>query len=261
MEKVLKTVWVKREDLCSPPPGPPFAKMRGVFDHVQAQEARVIGVLDTAHSQGGWAVAYACSLLGKRCINFYPVRKAEQSLPVRPYQINARRLGADLHPLPAGRSAILYHTAKACTREAGGYMMPNALKLPETVQSVAAEVLRTNVAPFRAVVVSASSGTIAAGVYKGLAESRLKDFPTLYVHMGYSRSEDAVRTYIEQMSGYEASESHLKVIDEGYAYADEVRTPSPCPFPSNPFYDAKAWSWLYRKRDELPGPVLFWNIG
>ena len=72
-------LWVKREDLCCPG-GPNFSKTRGVFAHVCKRTETVIGVLDTAHSQGGWAVARDCSLLDKQCLLFYPIRKSEQAL-------------------------------------------------------------------------------------------------------------------------------------------------------------------------------------
>src|SRR5262249_34387357 len=142
-------LWVKREDLCCPG-GPNFSKTRGVYAHVAKRPEGVIGVLDTHHSQGGWAVARACAALNKHCVLFYPVRKADRNLlytgmkptqdPVwgewgdilRPQQVAAFNLGAGLVPLAAGRSAVLYHRAKsALSEERGSYMMPNALKLPE----------------------------------------------------------------------------------------------------------------------------------
>src|SRR5207344_916798 len=104
---------------------------------------RVIGVLDTSHSQGGHAVARACEMLDKKCLLFYPVRKAEQDVALlRPQQAAAKALGAKLIKLPAGRSAVLYHAAKK-QMPAGSYMMPNALKLHEMVEETAAEFGRT----------------------------------------------------------------------------------------------------------------------
>lgn len=69
-------LYVKREDLCCPG-GPNFSKTRGVYAHVAARPEEHIGVLDTSHSQGGWAVAKACQQPGKTCVNFFPVRRAE----------------------------------------------------------------------------------------------------------------------------------------------------------------------------------------
>src|SRR3990167_10393059 len=102
-------LWVKREDLACPS-GPNFSKTRGVWARVKSRPDPIIGVLDASHSQGGWAVARACSLLGRQCWLFYPVRKAEVFSALKPQQQAARDLDARLVPLPAGRSAILYRS-------------------------------------------------------------------------------------------------------------------------------------------------------
>src|SRR5262245_5157781 len=68
---------VKREDKACPPPGPPFSKARGVYAWVKKQQADIIGVLDTRHSQAGHAVARACQVLDKQCYYYYPELKNE----------------------------------------------------------------------------------------------------------------------------------------------------------------------------------------
>src|SRR5262245_58591009 len=88
-------LYVKREDLACPPPGPPFSKTRGVYAHVKSRREEVIGVLDTYHSQAGHAVARACEILGKQCWNFYPEFKHEPG-PREP-QYRAFKLGAELY--------------------------------------------------------------------------------------------------------------------------------------------------------------------
>jgi hypothetical protein len=286
---------VKREDLSCPPPGPPFSKTRGVLRHVQARYAegvRTFGVLDTSHSQAGHAVAQACRHVGAKCLNFFPVFKRELTLarpaeglhlaipnkdgdgevyaPLRPPSLRALELGAEMRPLWAGRSAVLFHQAKKQTLEAGGYMMPNALKLPETVEETAREVERTferaskehyrwlSTAPW---VVASSSGTIAAGVVAGLHRMR-GDPPLVIVHMGYDRPEDAVTKYIREKSGQ--PNARLKIVQEGYAYADQARggegAPIP-PWPCNPFYDLKALRWWLKDGRRIHTQAVLWNIG
>jgi len=246
-------LWVKREDQCCPG-GPNFSKTRGVYAHVAAREEPLIGVLDTSHSQGGWAVARACNELGKGCALYYPLRKADNPNLVRPQQQAALDLGADLISLQAGRSAVLYHRAKAMLSPSG-YMMPNALKLNESVIETAAEVERTEMPPVDVVLISASSGTITSGVLLGLRRKGWQGKIT--VHMGYSRPEKAVRRYIEKMAG--GSVANVEVIDEGYSYADSAKPGVDPEFPCNEFYDLKAlrW-WVASGRNE---PTLFWNIG
>lgn len=251
-------VRVKREDLCSPYPGPAFSKIRGVYAHIKSRSEQLIGVLDTFHSKGGWAVAYCCAMLGKDCIEFWPRYKADGD-ELREPQKQCLRLGANINALPAGRSAVLYHTAKARTWEEGGYMMPNALKLPESMSETAAEVLRTDT-KCDTMVISISSATIASGVLRGLATKG--ETPTVILHMGYSRSRDAVLKYVREHAPDFPIEK-IQLVDEGYAYKDKAKHGIESPFPSNPYYDLKAWQWIARElgagRDY--GQVVFWNIG
>lgn len=255
---------VKREDLCCPPPGPPFSKMRGVIAHVASRSEEVIGVLDTAHSQAGWAVAYACSILDKECVNFYPIYKGKEREPLKHQQQMAYTLGAQLFALPAARSAILFHRAKrhlATTIHRPSYMMPNALKLDETVVETAEEVKRTfeshgKLIGKKPILIPASSGTIAAGVVKGLINIKAPN--PVIVHMGYSRSHSAITSYIHLMSGTSRS---IQLLDEEYQYKDEAH-PGPTPeWPCDRFYDLKAFRWWMAEGRQEVGECILWNIG
>lgn len=255
---------VKREDLSCPPPGPPFSKTRGVFAHIKNRPEEVIGVLDTYHSQAGHAVAQACALLGKTCINFYPDFKHEPG-PRAP-QHHALSLGAQLQPLKAGMSAVLYNQAKAKLRLIhDSYMMPNALKLPEMVEETAAEVHRTlearrgcGLSSHFPVLVAISSGTIAAGVIRGFNEAGMGDRQFI-LHMGYDRSQDQVLEYIRERSG--VRDAAITLVNEGYAYKQKSRTIYDLPFPANHYYDMKAVNWWIKKGRAEHGEALLWLIG
>lgn len=261
---------VKREDLSCAPPGPPFSKTRGVFAHIAARPERIIGVLDTYHSQAGHAVAEACSLLGKQAVNFYPVRKAEIGKPLKPQQVAAQDNGMTvLHALPAGRSAILYHQAKKSLNSYddghGVYMMPNALKLPEMITETAAEVratLASNPIPrYMPVIIAASSGTIAAGVMKGFDDLGLASNRTFIVHQGYDRPAGAILKYMAEMAQLSGPIYTTALINEGYSYGD-VAKPGPDPlWPCNEYYDLKAFRWWMREGRDQYGEALLWNIG
>lgn len=282
-------IHVKREDLCAPLPGPMFSKMRGVVAHIKARPEPIIGVLDTLHSKAGWCVSYVCSQLGKQTVNFWPRYKRDPSdgLP-REQQQRAAALGASMIDLPAGRSAVLYHSAKKYLRahhaaDGEAYMMPNALKLPESITENAAEAVRTGhfgaLPSEGALVISISSGTVAAGVLRGLvdtykawdcieAPANFFDSYKVFLHMGYSRSIDASRAYIEKMSGLTLPTDRCVFVDEGYGYADRISAEEHAliPFPCNPHYDGKAWNWLAKNNvaeqlHEEHGNVVLWNIG
>jgi hypothetical protein len=251
------SLYAKREDLSCPPPGPQFSKARGVYAWVKKQESELIGVLDTVHSQGGHAVARACQILKKKALVFYPEFK--YSPGCKEPQRRAVELGAELYPLPAGRSAVLYHQAKKVTLERGGTMVPNALKLTESVEETAKEVPSET---FDTVIIPASSGTIAAGVIRGFVEKfpRKAGLPRFVVHLGYSRSTREVRKYLGDASECSAAET-AEIIDEGYAYKDVARSGPTPPWACNAHYDLKTFRWYMVNRERFSGRVLFWNIG
>lgn len=262
-------LWVKREDL-SCPSGPHFSKTRGVFAHIAERNEEIIGCLDTSHSQGGWATARACQLLGRKSVVFFPVYKSDKvSDGLRHPQQRAAACGAVLTALQAGRSAILYHQAKrwlgnyASGLSRSSYMMPNALKLPETVTQTADEWDRTfnhGTVGTGNWLVSASSGTVAAGLLRAL--SRHEHDQRLIIHLGYSRSETAVRQYLTRMSGVpEDEQCDIVVIDEGYAYRDQAPASPEPEWPCNAHYDLKAFHWwTVQGRQEYKNAIL-WNIG
>lgn len=278
-------VLVKREDLCCPFPGPSFSKIRGVAAHIQNRPESVIGVLDTFHSKAGWAVSYVCKKLGKKAVNFWPRYKKDCWSPdkenagyyPRLQQRYASGIGAEMVDLKAGRSAVLFHQAKKILAERpDSYIMPNALKLPESITENADEAERT--AKYLPVVnggsgtlvISISSGTVAAGVLLGLHRAGVLNDYKVALHMGYSRSQDATLKYMEKVAGIPLK-YRVEFIDEGYGYADAAKGVQ-VPFPCNPYYDAKAWKWLSKAISPYgavkdwsqriwSGPVVFWNIG
>jgi hypothetical protein len=262
-------LYVKREDLCCPAPGPSFSKIRGVYRHLSELKRQrgvvPIGVMDTVHSKAGWGVAYICQHLGLPCYDFFPVLKAEGTLEdyhVRTNQRHAGALGAQLMPMQAGMSAVLFNRAKTQLKQmtdGKGYMMPNALKLEESIVETALEV--ASYTPDDLLysegtwLISVSSGTIAAGVLRGLVARDAQ--PIVIAHMGYNRSEDTLLEYMLNASG--THYPFVQIVNEKYEYKQSVE--EDCPFPCNSFYDLKAWKWLMQHYAELQPPIIFWNVG
>lgn len=257
-------IYVKREDLSCIYPGPGFSKMRGVAEHIKNRPEKYIGVLDTYHSKAGWAVAYICKHLNKKCINYWPRYKKDPISRkfMRGQQKEAKNLGAMLVSLQAGRSAILYHQAKKdlAMRHKKSYMMPNALKLHESVIETAKEVCASKLPRnlnAGTVIIPISSATIAAGVILGLQE--MKKHSNIILHMGYSRSKDQILRYISNHGVDSSLFKSIIIIDEGYSYKDYVDFS--CPFPCNKYYDLKTWGWLMKNKTKIKNPIIFWNIG
>lgn len=264
-----RTILVKREDLCSPAPGPGFSKTRGVWAHIQNRPERVIGVLDTLHSKAGWCVGQLGAALGRKVVNYWPRYKSDpqDGLP-RVQQRHSASFGSEMVALQAGRSFLLYHKAKRDLMERFGpdaYMMPNALKLPESVTENAAETIRTlpHLPDRFNLLVSISSGTVAAGVLRGLGTAGVLDRVTVWLHSGYDRPDGAVREYVSEKAQLSAHGiRNVRIIREGYNYADAAPAAASAPFPCNPYYDLKAWHWLSQNTHLMDEhPVVFWNIG
>lgn len=272
---------VRREDLCAAVPGSPdFSKLRGIEEHLRRTRPGRIGVLDSIHSKAGWGVSWVASHLGIPVELYYPVTVKEGGIaagPVRPFQKKAQELGANLHPMPAGMSAVLWHQARAdfmrtfpTSDWAPAEFLPNGLQFAEAVEATCQQVLTDEggqaaglYRPGTMWVVSASSGNIASGVLKGLALMGFQG--TLVVHMGYSRSAESLRTRIHERAGVWQGAVNVVLVDEGWDYAQDA--PGWAPFPCNPYYDLKAWNWLASDkslplRRECPADrVAFWNIG
>lgn len=260
-------VHVKREDLSCPLPGPQFSKIRGLYAYMQKladADCRSVGILDTIHSKAGWAVAYIGNLLGIEVYDFFPIYKSKvgQGVLSQQHQM-AASLGAILVPLRAAAGYVLEPMAKkllAQYTDGKGHMLPVGLKMEETIEATADEIL--NYTPDELLfdgswVISSSSGTIASGVWLALQEANSD--VALYCHSGYGRKYEKVVAYIETMSGYQV-DGYFVYIDENYQYKDKVDFP--CPFPCNPYYDLKAWKWLCEQDlSTFRQPIVFWNIG
>lgn len=261
-------VYVKREDMSCPFPGPQFSKIRGLYNHMkiikQERGPIPVGILDTIHSKAGWGTAYIGNVLGMEIYDFYPIYKSTIGAGVLNHQQRmSSSLGAILVPLRATAGYILEPVAKQLLNQythGQGYMLPVGLKLNETVEATADEIL--DYTPDELLfdgswIISSSSGTIAAGVWMALQEA--DSDAVLYCHSGYGRKYESVVNYIKHKSGYEVDD-HLVFIDEAYQYKDRVDYS--CPFPCNPYYDLKAWKWLNgQDMNRFKHPVVFWNIG
>lgn len=254
---------VKRDDLCSLPPGPSLAKVRGLYAHLSKRPEQYIGALDGYHSRNGWAMAWVCKMLGKSAVTFYPQRKADPP-ELRVNQQAAYSLGSAVIALQAGRQTVLQHLAARELRKVwpdNSYMLPNALKVPEAVEANAEEARRTfaDLPSAGTVVLPVGSGTMAAGITRGIPAT----WEVIYV-LGYSRNLDTCRKYIEERSGRSFNEfKNVQMVDTGYKYSD-AETRIQQPFSCNPYYELKALAWLVSNPivvERLTRPILFWNFG
>jgi len=257
-----KLVYVKRDDLCCPFPGPNNAKARGVYGYMKMLANCGIenfGVLDTKISRSGWIVAWVGQKLGVKVYDFYPVYKDDTGL--RFTQKMAKALGAELFGQPGSMQWWRYYQAKAEMTRVGGHMLPDMLKLSTSVEEVASVVEKTNKRYLKGtIVISVGSGIMLAGVMKGL--KRKDVYPDIYgvlvTRNSKKRVEKNVLRFLPVLDNMKVW-SCLKLVDPGYEYLEKELCETP--FPCDVYYDRKAWKWLVDNLDKLKEPILFWNIG
>ena len=257
-------VWVKREDLSCPSPGPAFSKVRGLASHMVNSTAIGFACLDMATSKAGWGTAYLAKALGRGSIVYYPSLKEWEGQP-GPYQRRAKQFGAELRPLSPGRSSVLWYQARADLRGSPYIeLLPNGLRLPETVVETAEELLTVSrELLLGTIVVNVGSGTICSGVLTGLIEAGYNPSRMIGVTTHKVVAADKRKRILDKVCGAVMMVHDLPnwfslvVTDCGYADREDC----PCPFPCNPWYDRKAWRWLVDNQTQLPEPILFWNIG
>lgn len=261
-------VYVKREDMSCPFPGPSFSKIRGVKDVFEKLKTGgllpidSVAVVDTLHSKAGWGVSWLAKIYGFPCTVFYPQYKTEITGELRPYQKLCIQNSAECIPIPATKSAVLWYKARNIMRsfKKSFYLFPNGLKLQESVQSTADEVNYTPKFLMENAfwVISISSATIAAGVLLGLQKNKFSG--KVFLHAGYSRSKNEIIRYIYDMTAISFS-FDIEIIDEKYEYKDSISYDTP--FPCNPFYDKKAWKWMVENPQifNSVNKIVFWNIG
>lgn len=260
--------FVKREDLCTPAPGPTFSKVRGLvlrLEWLKKQGIEIVGYTESAVSMAGWGVAWACRELGMKCIIFDPQYK-HQTPPLLLYHREKwKEHKASIIPQKAGMVRVNYNISKNILKKEYGdkaFLLPLGLTLPETVEATAEEA-RPLVKKYKTVVVNVGSGTIAAGLCRAFAYT--KNNAVIYGIMGRSGSVSDKFKKIHLKSGVIVTDKkgmfgvQLKLIDPGWKYTEPCKFD--CPFPCHPYYDLKAHKWMINNMKRLEQPILFWNIG
>lgn len=256
-------VYVKREDLSTPAPGPSFSKVRGlmpVLQRLKAEGITTVGYTETSVSMAGIGVAAYAQELGMRAIIYDPQYKETPEL-LAYHRTQWERFGAETVPQKAGMAKVNYNIAKNHMRDnyERSYLLPLGLPFPETVEGTRQEVLRTRASKQvdpATIVVSVGSGTICAGVLKGYFDKVVHGVlcRTGNIDMKAQKIADKAGLSLGGFMGVD-----LRLHDPGWEYTQACSAEAP--FPCHPWYDAKGWLWLVENIHALEAPVLFWNVG
>jgi len=258
-----ETVYVKREDLYGQDPMPPLAKLRGiriVLNRLYEQGCRTVGVLDTRVSKSGWGVAAVRKFEhpDMRLMLGFPITKALNFAP--PQHIEAQKLGAELYPCQGTRQSIMYYRFKRMVEEQGGVMLPHGLPFVDTAISVAREAATVPKELLQGtLVLIVGTGTMLSGILLGI-----DTLPKSIVGISAGKAPETqfriINDILRQVAPFQPlKSSEVKLLRPIMPYDEE--DDYPCPFPSHPNYDRKAWHWLCEHIDELKPPILMWNIG
>lgn len=259
-------IYVKREDLCVQRPGPPFSKMRGLFAYLSTLKQRgisTVGYTESSISMAGWGVAWLAQKLDMTAVIYdpqYSESNKKDHLSVLEYHRQQwKAAGAEIRPIKAGMVKVNYNICSKLLQQEfpGAIMLPLGLPLQETVDATAAIAAEYD-GHFSSVVVCIGSGTICAGLVKGMRRCEI------YGIMSRSGNESIKHQSIIKKAGVLnggllGRGAFLDCIDLGMEYTEKCDVE--IPFPCHSYYDAKAWKWLTQNIQRIMKPILFWNIG
>lgn len=268
-------LYVKREDLSCSYPGPPFAKVRGVYlKLLKLKESGIetVGYMETSLSMASWGISYLSRKIGLKVVVFYPKYKEGYRYEQEKQLKKWKEFNVEFYPIEKpGRQKINTYIAKKKLLELypNSIMLDQGLPFEETVEEVSKQI---DLCPKEilggSLIVSVGSGTILSGIIKGLINNlHLEKTMNIYGITAFPQNIKTKKHKIEKMSktflnkwGFFSNKNiNLILLDLGYKY--EQKEEIECPFPCSKYYDRKAWKWLNENIEKLTQPIIFWNIG
>jgi len=223
-----------------------------------------VGYLETAISMAGWGVSWVAKELGMEAVIFdpqysdkHPAKKIHDF-----HRSKWQELGSTVISIKPFMTKVNFYIVKDRLKEfPNSKMLPLGLPLMETMDETAAQVQSTDISEISTIIICVGSGTICAGVLKGLSDN-IKS-PAVIGVMSRTGNRNQKEQFIRLKSGT-VKNGLLKCVDfrlinPGWEYIDreQLKTPFPC----NPYYDQKALRFLLDGYNRIKKPILFWNIG
>lgn len=178
------------------------------------------------------AIATVAAQLGKRATIFIAKRKTPH-----PRALMAKRLGAKVYQVEPGYLTVVQARARAYCEATGAKLAPFGIDMPEAIERIAAAARMIEQEP-EEVWCACGSGVLARGLALAWPKARRH-----VVRVGRE-------IFAKDVAGAEIHETLLKF--------EQPYRGEPAPFPSDPHYDAKAWSKCQQLH--LSDRTLFWNV-
>jgi 1-aminocyclopropane-1-carboxylate deaminase/D-cysteine desulfhydrase-like pyridoxal-dependent ACC family enzyme len=271
-EQISDELFVKREDLCCPEPGPPFSKMRGVIKgliNLKKSGVKRVCYMESRISMASWGLSWAAKEIGGiEVIVFVPKYKQGTPPLLDFHRSKWESFGGQTYWLEnPTRPSIMWHKIKKIVAKEfpGSFLIPVGMPFQETLEETCEQVKKMVLNwSFKSVVMSVGSGIITAGVLRGIrtinANTIVYGVSCKYHKLPIKKKLEIInRSMTINLGRFKLPTNKFVFINLNTSYGQPgLGTP---PFPCNPFYDLKAWDWLVANRDELESPILFWNIG
>lgn len=190
-------------------------------------------VVYASPAEGGaqTALAHTAARLGKRATIFVAKRASPH-----PRALEAKRVGARIMQVSPGYLSVVQAKAKDYCQRTGALLAPFGVNLPEAIQTIAAAARSTGLEPDE-VWCASGSGVLMRGLAAAWPNARRHS-----VQVG------------RELSSSDVAGAKIHIHPLAFSAACKARPP----FPSDPHYDAKAWSMCSKLKG--PGLVVMWNV-
>lgn len=219
--------YVVRDDLV--PGGTKAAVLPLVFERRRVSDRVVYG--SPAQGAAQVAIAAACHATGREFVIFTAERKKPH-----PMTQAAMNLGASVMWIPHGFQTVVQARAREWCARNEYELLPLGLPWREMEQEIALRAVRASAQmlhPPREVWCTAGSGTLSRALQDAWPDA----------------------THYAVQVGMTPKTRNAFVIKSERKFAQKAKTTPP--FPSNPWYDAKAWELFHKYHSD---GALFWNV-
>lgn len=249
-----RNVYVKRDDLMGDNVTlPPWGKLEAIEAlYTYYPHQRPLIHLSVDGSWSGWALAAFAAQHDHEFYYAYPDSKKISHVLLD--HVAALYPATRFYPLKPNMSRVLYNRVLQHARQHDWQMLPHAFDHSIYRESLARRlqaVIRELPIPINHLVVSSGSGVSVSGLLAVDLVSGFANAPYM-THTTCVSSEQTIRKQVMA--------AHVNIRKSEFVFDDRMDDYT-APFPCNQFWDLKQWHWLEHHIAELPGIVLFWNLG